>query len=203
MDAVADEAEYAELSANTRGGARGLLVPPTLAIGRAHQDALLPETVAEVVALDLRPAEAVFDRGFSTRATLFTMAELGSRVFIACNPKNGGSQRTRRRLASYRVGCDGRMSHLKREYGGGRSRLKGEAGAKIWADWSSRIRPRHHRPPARQAARRLDLNQSVRHTTTLSPPLAVASSFRAVAGRSTAFVFRGHARVLSLFVRGK
>jgi IS5 family transposase len=129
--------QYAELTANTRRGARGLLVPPTLAIGSAHEDTLLPETVAEVVALNLRPPEAVFDRGFTTRATLAAMAELGSKVFIVGSAKNEGSRRTRKRLASHRVGCEGRIAHLKREYGGGRSRLRGLTGAKIWSGWTA------------------------------------------------------------------
>ncbi len=129
--------QYAELTPNTRPGARGLLVPPTLAIGNPHEDALLPTTVAEVIGLDLRPSEAVFDRGFTTKATLATMAGLGSKIFIAGSSQNGGSRRTRRRLASHRVGCEGRISHLKREYGGRRSRLKGFAGAKIWAGWTA------------------------------------------------------------------
>lgn len=129
--------QYAELTANTRRGARGLLVPPTLAIGNAHEDTLLPETVAEVVTLDLRPPEAVFDRGFTTRATVAAMAELGSKIFIAGSSENSGSRRTRKRLASHRVGCEGRIAHLKREYGGGRSRLRGLTGAKIWAGWTA------------------------------------------------------------------
>jgi hypothetical protein len=41
-----------------------------------------------------------------------------------------------KRLASHRDGCEGRIAHLKREYGGGRSRLKGEDGARIWASWT-------------------------------------------------------------------
>ncbi len=129
--------QYAELTPNTRPGARGLLVPPTLAIGNPHEDLLLPTTVAEIIGLALRPAEAVFDRGFTTKATLATMAGLGSKIFIAGSAQNGGSRRTRRRLASHRVGCEGRISHLKREYGGRRSRLKGFAGAKIWAGWTA------------------------------------------------------------------
>src|SRR5215813_12056439 len=128
--------QYAELSANTRRGARGLLLPPKLAVGNSPEDALLPETVAEVVALDLRPSEAVFDRGFTAKATLATMAGLGSLVFMAGSSRNAGSRRTRKRLASHRVGCEGRIAHLKREYGGGRSRLKGEDGARIWASWT-------------------------------------------------------------------
>jgi len=130
-------AQYAELTANTRRGARGLLVPPTVAIGSAHEDSMLPATVAEVVALELKPLEAVFDRGFTTKATLAAMTELGSKVFISGSAKNDGSRRTRQRLASHRVGCEGRIAHLKREYGGRRSRLKGDTGAEIWASWTA------------------------------------------------------------------
>ncbi len=130
-------AQYAELTPNTRRGARGLLVPPKVAVGNAHEDSLLPATVAEVMALDQQPLEAVFDRGFTTNATTAAMASLGSKVFIAGSSHNQGSRRTRRRLASHRVGCEGRIAHLKREYGGDRSRLKGERGAKIWASWTA------------------------------------------------------------------
>ena len=65
------------------------------------------------------------------------MAGLSSKVFIAGSSQNGGSRRTRKRLASHRVGCEGRIAHLKRESGGGRSRLKGEDRARIWASWTA------------------------------------------------------------------
>lgn len=130
-------AQYAELTPNTRRGARGLLVPPKVAVGNAPEDSLLPATVAEVTDLGQRPTEAVFDRGFTTSATIAAMAGLGSKVFIAGSSQNDGSRRTRRRLASHRVGCEGRIAHLKREYGGDRSRLKGERGTRIWASWTA------------------------------------------------------------------
>jgi transposase, IS5 family len=41
--------QYTELTANTRRGARGLLVPPKVAVGSAHEDTLLPATVAEIM----------------------------------------------------------------------------------------------------------------------------------------------------------
>ena len=106
------------------------MVPP-------HEDTLLPESVAEIIALDLKLVEVVFDRGFTTRATLATTAGLGARIFIAGSPQNNGSRRTRRRLASHGVGYEGRIAHLKREYGAGRSRLKGATGARIWAGWAA------------------------------------------------------------------
>jgi IS5 family transposase len=130
-------AQYTELGPSTKRGARGLLIPPKVGIGSVHEDTLLPQSVAEILALDLRPKEATFDGGFSTTKTLATMAPLGSSVFIVGRKANEGSRRTRKRLASHRVGCEGRMAHLKREYGGGRSRLKGESGAKTWASWTA------------------------------------------------------------------
>lgn len=93
--------------------------------------------MAEIIALNLKPVEAVFDRGFTTNATLATMAGLGARIFIAGSSQNDGSRRTRRRLASHRVGCEGRIAHLKREYGAGRSWLKRAPGARIWAGWAA------------------------------------------------------------------
>jgi IS5 family transposase len=109
---------YAERTPNTRRGARGLLLPPKTAIGSAHENSLLPDTVAELLALDLKPPEAVFDGGFGIRKALATMTPLESRESIAGRPTNEGSRRTRKRLASHRVGCEGRISHLQREYGG-------------------------------------------------------------------------------------
>jgi IS5 family transposase len=129
--------QYTELSANTRRGARGLIVPPKTAIGNPHEDTLLPETVKEIVGLGLKPKEAVFDGVFTAKTTRAAMAVTGTKVFIAGNRENEGSRRTRKRLASHRVGCEGRIAHLKREYGAGRSRLKGGVGAKIWAGWSA------------------------------------------------------------------
>jgi hypothetical protein len=46
------------------------------------------------------------------------------------------SRRTQRRLARYRVGAEGRISHLKRRHGLRRSRLKGGAGERTWTGWA-------------------------------------------------------------------
>ena len=112
-------------------------MPPKVAIGNVPEDVLLPESMAEILALDLKLVEAVFDRGFTTKATLATMAGLGTGVSLGGSPQNDGSRRTRRRLASHRVGCEGRIAHLKGEYGAGRSRLKGATGARILAGWAA------------------------------------------------------------------
>ena len=57
------------------------------------------------------------------------------RVFIS-GRQSAGSRRTDRRLARFRVGIEGRISHLKRRYGLRRSRLKGHRGAKTWTAWA-------------------------------------------------------------------
>lgn len=130
--------QFAEVTAHTRHGARGLLLPPQLQAGSTHENTLLPGTVAELANLGIRPKEAAFDGGFVRSSTEEALAEVGSpELFIAGNSANAGSRRTRRRRARFRVGCEGRISHLKRGYGAGRSRLKGEDGAMIWEGWAT------------------------------------------------------------------
>jgi hypothetical protein len=65
-----------------------------------------------------------------------TLARLTpTRTFISGRAEPG-SRRTRRRLARYRTGCEGRISHLKRSYHLRRSRLKGDQGQRIWTGWA-------------------------------------------------------------------
>jgi IS5 family transposase len=56
-------------------------------------------------------------------------------VFIA-GRQSAGSQRTNRRLAKFRIGAEGRISHLKRRYGLDPSRLKGHAAQQTWTAWA-------------------------------------------------------------------
>jgi transposase, IS5 family len=39
-------------------------------------------------------------------------------------------------MRRYRTGAEGRISHLKRRYALGCSRLKGHQGQRIWTEWS-------------------------------------------------------------------
>lgn len=130
--------QLAEVTPHTQRGARGLLLPPKLRAGSPHENTLLPQTADELIRLELRPLEAAFDAGFGPVATAATLAVVsgGMDLFVAGNTHNRGSRRTRRRRARYRVGCEGRIAHLKREYGAGRSRLKGETGTRIWQGWA-------------------------------------------------------------------
>lgn len=128
--------QLAELTGSTKRGARGLILPPVTRAGSVHENELLPETTAELRRLGLRPREAAVDAGFGVRVTRDELAPLGTEVFVVGSATNRGSRRTRRRLARYRVGAEGRIAHLKRSYGARRSRLRGTVGAAIWVNWA-------------------------------------------------------------------
>jgi IS5 family transposase len=129
-------AQLAEVTANTRRGARGYVLPAATAPGNPGENRLLPQTIGELDRLGLRPREVALDGGFLPGPTAQTLAGLTpARTFIA-GRAGPGSRRTRRRLARYRTGCEGRISHLKRGYGLRRSRLRGDQGQRIWTGWA-------------------------------------------------------------------
>jgi IS5 family transposase len=126
--------QLAEITENTRRGARGLLLPAATALGNPSEDTLLPSTADELKRLGLTPRDVALDGGFNPGPTATVLAD-SERVFIA-GRKSTGSRHSDRRLAKYRVGCEGRISHLKRRYGTRRSRLKGQDGAQTSVGWS-------------------------------------------------------------------
>ena len=126
--------QLAEVTANTRRGARGFILPPASRIGSPNETELLPATAQELDRLAIRPREIALDGGFEPTTTNPTLPS-ESTVFIA-GRQQARSRRTRRRLARYRVGCEGRISHLKRSYGLDRTRLRGHPGARTWVGWA-------------------------------------------------------------------
>jgi transposase, IS5 family len=132
--------QIAELTPHTQKGARGFVLPPATAPGNPGEEKLLPDTVCELDRLGLKPAEVAVDGGFPVRSTQKALESIAPRrLFIAGKRSTaaGASKRTRARLASYRTGSEGRISHLKHAYGLKRSRLKGAPGAKTWVGWSA------------------------------------------------------------------
>ena len=128
--------QLAEVTENTRRGARGLILPAVTAIGNPGEDTLLPQTVAELNRLGISPREVALDGGFNVGPTRQALEDLRpDRVFIS-GRQQPGSKRTQRRMQRYRTGAEGRISHLKRSYGMNRSRLKGDEGQQIWTGWS-------------------------------------------------------------------
>jgi len=127
--------QLAEVTENTKRGARGLILPASSELGNPAEETLLPGTVAELKRLGITPREVAVDGGFKTGPTNGALADLHpTNVYIA-GRQEPGSKRTTRRLRRYRTGEEGRISHLKRRYGLDRSRLKGDQGRQIWTEW--------------------------------------------------------------------
>ncbi|MCA1701334.1 MAG: transposase, partial [Actinobacteria bacterium] len=127
--------QIAEVTPNTKRGARGLILPAASLPGNPGENQLLPQTITELQRLGLSPREVALDGGFALGPTTEQLEDLQpERVFI-CGRQQPGSKRTQRRLQRYRTGAEGRISHLKRGYGMRRSRLKGDDGQKTWTGW--------------------------------------------------------------------
>ena len=127
--------QLAEVTENTKRGARGLILPAVSQAGNPQENALLPDTVEELKRLGISPKEIALDGGFMPGPTSTAFEEFEpDQVFIS-GRQEPHSKRTKRRLQRYRTGAEGRISHPKRRYGLGRSRLKGHEGQQIWTEW--------------------------------------------------------------------
>jgi transposase, IS5 family len=127
--------QLAEVTEHTKPGARGLILPASHQVGNPSENTLLPDTVAELVRLGIKPWEIAVDGGFQATPTNAAVAELGAKTVFIAGHQEPASRHTKRRLARYRTGAEGRVSHLKRRYGLDRSRLKGDEGEQIWTEW--------------------------------------------------------------------
>ena len=127
--------QLAEVTENTKRGVRGLILPASTELGNPAEDALLPRTVAELRRLGISVREVAVDGGFNTGPTNTALQDLAPKNVYIAGRQEPGSKRTQRRLRRYRTGKEGRLSHLKRRYGLDRSRLKGDAGRRIWTEW--------------------------------------------------------------------
>ena len=128
--------QLCEITANTKKGARGFILPPQSQIGNPAEDTLVPDTAHELRNLGIKLKEIMVDGAFTTTATNNALEDLADTVHIA-GRQEPGSRRTRRRRRRYRTGMEGRVSHLKRGYGLRRSRLKGDEGHQIWDGWAT------------------------------------------------------------------
>jgi IS5 family transposase len=127
--------QLAEVTRNTKRGARGFILPTATALGNPSENELLPQTVDEMAALGLAPREVALDGGFMPGPSNDSLAALAPEKVFIFGRQQEGSRRTQRRQQKYRTGAEGRVSHLKRRYGLRRSRLKGDQGQRIWNGW--------------------------------------------------------------------
>jgi transposase, IS5 family len=85
--------QLAEVTQNTKRGARGFILPTATAPGNPSENQLLPETVQEMVGLGLAPREVILDGGFMPGPTNGNLAELEPRTCSspAANRKDPGA----------------------------------------------------------------------------------------------------------------
>jgi transposase, IS5 family len=129
-------AQIAEVTANTRRGARGFVLPPASAPGNAGENTLLPQTVEELRRLGLRPQEVALDGAFGQHKSREQLQPVAPKRLFVSGREEPQSRRTRKRLQRYRTGAEGHISHLKRSYGLRRARLKGFEGQRTWTGWA-------------------------------------------------------------------
>ena len=119
---------------------RGFIATHHTHKGNPGDAAQLVGAVTEVIAVTGRPPGTVVgDRGFGTAANDTALAELGvQRIGLARtgtpSKARAAFEQTRRfkRMRNWRVGIEARISHLKRAFGLGRTRLRRLAGAQVW-----------------------------------------------------------------------
>ena len=128
--------QLAEVTENTKRGARGLILPASTELGNPPEDTLLPGTIAELERVGIKVREVALDGGFNVGPTTAALEDLHPKNVFIAGRQEPGSRRTQRRLRRYRTGAEGRISHLKRRYGLDRSRLKGDQGRQIWTEWT-------------------------------------------------------------------
>jgi IS5 family transposase len=128
--------QLAEVTENTKPGARGLILPASRSLGSRAENALLPGTVAELTRVGIAPREVALDGGFMPTPTNSALEDLAPKTVFIAGRQEPASKRSGRRLRRYRTGAEGRISHLKRRYGLDRSRLKGDEGRQIWTEWA-------------------------------------------------------------------
>ena len=128
--------QLAEVTENTKRGARGLILPASTKLGNPGENTLLPGTVAELERLGNQTARGRARRRVQARPDQHRARGPGAQDSVHRWPPATGSKRTHRRLRRYRTGAEGRISHLKRRYGLDRSRLKGDEGQQIWTEWA-------------------------------------------------------------------
>ena len=129
-------AQLAEVCPASGRGQRGFLLPVTITIGNPSENELLPRTVSERENAGLAPQIVAVDGGFQSRATAEAFTAITPRQLHITGRKHAASRSTRRRLARFRTGCEGRISRLKRSYALGRSRLRGLTGVNTHTNWA-------------------------------------------------------------------
>ena len=120
--------------------ADGIIVDYSVMIGNPHDAELLAPAIAAIVKrFSTAPGLVTADRGYWTPTAEADLTDLG--VTHVAIPRTGKPSAARRVIehdeafitaVKWRTGCEGRISHLKRDWAWRRTRLGGHGGARTW-----------------------------------------------------------------------
>jgi transposase, IS5 family len=121
----------------------GIVIDHSIHLGNPRDDGLLVPAIRRILARFGRVPRAVTaDRGYSDATVEGDLTDLGvTTVVIPRKGKPSAARRAHeqrpsfRRLVKWRTGSEGRISHLKRGYGWGRTLQDGIDGAQTWCGW--------------------------------------------------------------------
>lgn len=118
----------------------GLILDHSVHIGNPSDTELLRPAIDRIAAqLSATPSLVTADRGYWDSAIEADLAAAGVTTVVI--PRTGKSSAARALIehaddfvdaVKWRTGCEGRVSHLKRDWAWRRTRLRGHAGARIW-----------------------------------------------------------------------
>ncbi len=116
----------------------GFVVSHQVYVGNPADAQTLQASVATAKAIGMKVTTVLADRGYGNQVGDQALAAVG--ITDKVIPRVGRADpveatRSWRRRYRFRAGSEGRISHLKRRHGLRRTRLKGHAGATLWAGY--------------------------------------------------------------------
>jgi transposase, IS5 family len=121
----------------------GIVLDHATLKGNPGDELLLVPAIKRITALFGRTPRAVTtDRGYGSAGVENALKEIGVKTVVIPRKGRPGparraveSSRRFRSLVKWRTGCEGRISHLKHNFGFGRTMLDGIGGATTWCGW--------------------------------------------------------------------
>jgi transposase, IS5 family len=117
----------------------GIIVDHSVHIGNPSDTDLIRPAIERIVAQFGAPATVTADRGYWDATIEADLTAVGVTTVVI--PRTGKASQARAAIehadafvdmVKWRTGCEGRISHLKRDWAWRRTRLRGHAGVRIW-----------------------------------------------------------------------